>query len=173
MTRFFRSLSFWLLVISMASLPSLAVAQNPPARPIKYATEYDWSMSPSEELGQAGAGTVQSRLLSSWRKGKRARVLGPHQRLGARQGHGRNLRRRRPSRDPAVCRQARSCRGRNSFQRIRWTAGSAHRSALCPHQSFRHSAVRRGSGASEGIEGLRASLDSLLQPHRGFLRIHP
>ena len=55
MTRFFRSLSFWLLVISEAGLPFLAVAQNPPARPIRYATEYDWSMRPSEELG---AGTV-------------------------------------------------------------------------------------------------------------------
>ena len=58
MTRFFRSLSFWLLIVSEAALPLLAVSQNPPGRTIKYATEYDWSMSPAAELGQAGAGAV-------------------------------------------------------------------------------------------------------------------
>src|SRR5512132_904585 len=58
MARSLGSPVFWLLVISMAGLPFLAVAQDPPGRPIKYATEYDWSMSPSTDLGQAGAGTV-------------------------------------------------------------------------------------------------------------------
>src|SRR6478752_6159414 len=60
MTRFFRSLSFWLLIVSEAALPLLAVSQNPPGRPIKYATEYDWSMSPAAELGQAGAVSLAS-----------------------------------------------------------------------------------------------------------------
>jgi len=60
MTRFFRSLSFWLLIVSEAALPLFAVSQNPPGRPIKYATEYDWSMSPAAELGQAGAVSLAS-----------------------------------------------------------------------------------------------------------------
>ncbi|MGA9812699.1 MAG: hypothetical protein WBQ64_07985 [Terriglobales bacterium] len=42
----------------MLGLPLVAVAQNALARPIKYATEYDWSMSPAGEQGQAGARTV-------------------------------------------------------------------------------------------------------------------
>lgn len=33
-------------------------AQNPLARPAKFATEYYWSMSPAEELGQPGSKTV-------------------------------------------------------------------------------------------------------------------
>lgn len=43
----------------MVALPLVAVAQNPLARPIKYATEYDWSMSPADEQGQAGSRTVR------------------------------------------------------------------------------------------------------------------
>jgi hypothetical protein len=58
MTRSSGSLVFWLLLISMVGLPLVAGAQNPLARPIKYATEYDWSMSLAEEQGQAGARTV-------------------------------------------------------------------------------------------------------------------
>ena len=169
MTRFFRPLA--LAWHSMVGLQFMAAAQDQAARPVKYATEYDWSMSPAEELGQAGRQDSQSRLLSSWSKGKRAGVLGPHQRVGARQGHRRNLRRRRPSRHAAVSEQARACRGRNSFERIRRTAGGTHRRALCAHQSSRHSAVRHSGGAAERIEGVRASFDSLFQPHRGFLRI--
>ena len=56
MTRSFRPLP--LLGIAMVGLQFMAAAQNQAARPIKYATEYDWSMSPAAELGQAGAGTV-------------------------------------------------------------------------------------------------------------------
>ena len=37
----------------------MAAAQSQTARPVKYATEYDWSMSPAEEQGQAGAWTVR------------------------------------------------------------------------------------------------------------------
>ena len=40
----------------MVALPCFA--QTAAGRPIKYATEYDWSMSPAEELGQPGAKTV-------------------------------------------------------------------------------------------------------------------
>ncbi len=47
-----------LLGISMVGLQLFAAAQNTVGRPIKYATEYDWSMSPSEELGQPGSKTV-------------------------------------------------------------------------------------------------------------------
>ena len=36
----------------------MAAAQSPAARPVKYATEYDWSISPAEEQGQAGSLTA-------------------------------------------------------------------------------------------------------------------
>ncbi len=58
MTRIFRPLDLWLLGISMVGLQFTAAAQNPAGRAIKYATDYDWSMSPAEEADQAGASTV-------------------------------------------------------------------------------------------------------------------
>ena len=156
----------------MVGLQFMAAAQSQAARPIKYATEYDWSMSPAEELGQAGAETVSLASCPPGVKGNEpeywvlingsepAKVTG-----GTCAGDG------RPG-TLQFAEQARSCRGRNSFERIRRAAGSTHRRALCAHQSSRHSAVRRGGGAAERIEGIRASLDSLFQPHRGFLRLH-
>jgi hypothetical protein len=57
MTRFFSSLGFRLLSISIAA-SHFAAAQNPASRPTRFATEYDWSMKPSERLGQAGSHTV-------------------------------------------------------------------------------------------------------------------
>ncbi len=47
-----------LLGLSIVGLQFFAAAQNTLGRPIKYATEYDWSMSPSEELGEPGSKTV-------------------------------------------------------------------------------------------------------------------
>jgi hypothetical protein len=35
-----------------------SAAQNPVGRPVKYATDFDWSMSPPEELGQPGSKSV-------------------------------------------------------------------------------------------------------------------
>ena len=58
MIKFYRLLGLCLLGISVTALQYTAVAQNPAGRPVKYATEYDWSMSPTAELSQAGAGTV-------------------------------------------------------------------------------------------------------------------
>jgi hypothetical protein len=56
MTRLFRTFFLWVLGASMLVFQS--PAPNPLGRPTKYATEYDWSMSPAEELGQAGSKTV-------------------------------------------------------------------------------------------------------------------
>lgn len=56
--RFFRALSFRMAVLSVVALPLFAVAQNSIGRPVKFATEYDWSMSPAEEMGQPGSKTV-------------------------------------------------------------------------------------------------------------------
>ncbi len=56
MTRFFRTLVFWLAGVSTLGLQSFA--QNPTGRPAKLATEYDWSIRPVEELGQPGSKTV-------------------------------------------------------------------------------------------------------------------
>src|ERR1700690_2731579 len=56
MTRLFRTFFLWVLGASMLVFQS--PAQNPLGRPTKYATEYDWSMSPAEELGQPGSKTV-------------------------------------------------------------------------------------------------------------------
>jgi hypothetical protein len=57
MSSFLRALSFCVASVSMF-VPQSA-AQTPVGRPIKYATEYDWSMSPAEELGQPGAKMVE------------------------------------------------------------------------------------------------------------------
>jgi hypothetical protein len=56
MTRLFRTFFLWALSASMLVFQSFA--QNPLARPTKYATEYDWSMRPAEELGQPGSKMV-------------------------------------------------------------------------------------------------------------------
>jgi hypothetical protein len=64
MSRFFRALAFFVVGASMVVLPS--PAQN---RPAKFATEYDWSMSPSEELGQPGSKTVSLATCPSGVKG--------------------------------------------------------------------------------------------------------
>src|SRR4026207_2424537 len=56
MTSSFRPLA--LLGIAIVGLQFMAAAQSQGARPIRYATEYDWSMRPAEELGQASARTV-------------------------------------------------------------------------------------------------------------------
>lgn len=56
MTTFFRTIVFWLMSVSVLVLQCLA--QNPVVRPAKYATEYDWSMRPSAELGQPGDKTI-------------------------------------------------------------------------------------------------------------------
>jgi hypothetical protein len=56
MFRFFRILLFSLVAISMIVLQCFA--ENPVGRPVKYATEYDWSTIPAEALGQPGAKTV-------------------------------------------------------------------------------------------------------------------
>src|SRR5271166_2313381 len=56
MFSFFRVLVFWLAVVSMVALQ--AIAQNPLGRPARFATDYDWSMSPAEDLSQPGSKTV-------------------------------------------------------------------------------------------------------------------
>jgi hypothetical protein len=56
MSRLFRILPFSLVAISMIALQCFA--ENPVGRPVKYATEYDWSTIPAEALGQPGAKTV-------------------------------------------------------------------------------------------------------------------
>jgi len=56
MFRFFRTLPISLVAISMIALQCFA--ENPVGRPVKYATEYDWSTIPAEALGQPGAKTV-------------------------------------------------------------------------------------------------------------------
>jgi hypothetical protein len=52
MSRFFRPLAFRVVGVSMIALQSFA--QNPLGRPAKFATDFNWSMSPAEELGQPG-----------------------------------------------------------------------------------------------------------------------
>src|SRR6476646_11975568 len=56
MTTFFRTIVFWLVSVSIVVLQCLA--QHPVGRPAKLATEYDWSIRPSEELGQPGDNTI-------------------------------------------------------------------------------------------------------------------
>jgi hypothetical protein len=84
MIKFSRPLGLWLLGISMVGLKLMAAAQNLAGRPIKYATEYDWSMSPAEELGQAGGKTVNLASCPPGAKGNEPEywiLLDPHQRL--------------------------------------------------------------------------------------------
>ncbi len=57
MRKSFRSFGILLLSTSVAGI-QLAVAQNVVGQPPKYATEYDWSMTPAEALGQPGNKTV-------------------------------------------------------------------------------------------------------------------
>ena len=76
MFRFFRILPFSLVAISMIVLQCFA--ENPVGRPVKYATEYDWSTIPAEALGQPGAKTVNLAACPPGRKRKRARILGPY-----------------------------------------------------------------------------------------------
>ncbi len=56
MSRFFRALCLCVATVFVAVLQSSA--QTPIGRPVKYATEYDWSVNPAEGLGQPGAKTV-------------------------------------------------------------------------------------------------------------------
>lgn len=58
MRKFFRFLGLSLLGASMAGFQFFATAQNVAGRPLKYATEYDWSMTLAEALGQPGSKTV-------------------------------------------------------------------------------------------------------------------
>jgi hypothetical protein len=56
MSRSFRTLAFCVVSASMVVLRSSA--QTPAGQPAKIATEYDWSMRPTEDLGQPGSKTV-------------------------------------------------------------------------------------------------------------------
>jgi hypothetical protein len=56
MSSFVRALVCCVVGVSVVVLPSSA--QSPLVRSAKYATEYDWSMSPAEGLGQPGSKTV-------------------------------------------------------------------------------------------------------------------
>jgi hypothetical protein len=58
MNRLFGILGFRLVSIFVVGLPFFAAAQNPVARPLKFATDYNWSMNPAQELGQPGSKTV-------------------------------------------------------------------------------------------------------------------
>jgi hypothetical protein len=58
MIRLFGTRGFLLVSILIVGLRFPAAAQNPAGRAAKFATEYDWSMSPSEALGQPGDKTV-------------------------------------------------------------------------------------------------------------------
>ncbi len=56
-TTFFTTAIFWFVFTSTVG-PEFGVAQNPIARSIKYATEYNWSISPTEDLAQPGSKIV-------------------------------------------------------------------------------------------------------------------
>ncbi len=56
MSRFFRALCLCVAAVFVAVLQSSA--QTPIGPPVKYATEYDWSVHPAEGLGQPGVKTV-------------------------------------------------------------------------------------------------------------------
>jgi hypothetical protein len=43
-----------IILSQIGGVESHAGAQNPPAKPSRYATEYNWSMSPGGDLGQPG-----------------------------------------------------------------------------------------------------------------------
>ena len=120
----------------------------------------------------------QSCGVSSRSQGKRTRVLGPYrwcgeQWFGGGPGHGWDLRRGWTSRHPSLGEPPRSCRRRNHLERLGRTSGSDHRGSLCSHQSCRNSAIGRGRSAAQGVEAVRASLASGLEPHRGFFGIDP
>src|SRR5713101_5392448 len=151
-----------------------ARAQNPAARPSKYATEYNWSISPAADLGQPGDKVVNLPscplgvtgnepeywiFISGSGTSEPAKVNG-----GTCAGDGR----------PGSLRftTANAHSGIRDFQRVGRIAGGVDRSAVCSHQSHRQSAIRNGGCAAGRIESLCASLDSRFQHHGGFLRFH-
>ena len=54
MTRFSRHFPLWLAGICILGFQSKTAAENKVVRPTKYATEYNWSVTPSEDLSQPG-----------------------------------------------------------------------------------------------------------------------
>jgi hypothetical protein len=134
-----------IILSQIGGVESHAGAQNPPAKPSKYATEYNWSMSPGGDLGQPGDKLVNLPSCPPGVTGKEPEYWGPSQRIwnfGTGQGHGWNLCGGWPSGKLAVHDRKCAHRGICNLQRVRWIAGGADRGAVHSHQSDGQPAIR-------------------------------